>query len=329
MSLIAPASVLALLSAVFVASQAVTIKHGSARARETATTSPAFAAAFTTIVVSTLIFWTLLLDQGIPAGTFGLAKAAPFVVAGVLNPAVFRLLYFRGIDEVGAPIAAAVLAMNPLVATVFAVPVLGETVTVATGVGIVCIVAGGVIIQSIQNAADVEGASDDGSGAAAANGGASDDLDLVARQLATADARSLLAPLAAMAVFGISYVIITFGLNQFQEPVAGITIGQTTALVVFLGTILGSPSLRRQVRSVNGPALGLFVLAGVFTAIAQLANFFALDLGTVVTVIPLTNTFPLLVLVLTYAIAREVPRSVPVLVGVLSIIAGSVLVELF
>ncbi|AUV84166.1 hypothetical protein C2R22_21575 (plasmid) [Salinigranum rubrum] len=319
MAPIAPASALAFAGAVCTAIQAVTIKYGSAKARETTTASPAFTAAFTTIVVSVGIFWTLLLAQGVPRGVFSLANAGPFVVAGILNPAVFRLLYFKGIDEVGAPVAAALMAMNPLVATVFAVPVLGETVTAATGLGMLCIVGGGVIIQSVQNAAGERENGGEGSG----------DLDLVARHVAAADTRSLLAPVVAMAVFGISYVVIKFGLNRFPDPVAGTAVAQTTALAAFLCIFLWSPGARRQVRSVNRPALGLFVVAGVVTASAQLANFFALDLGSAVTVIPLFNTFPLLVLVLTYAIAREVPRSATVLVGVLAIVGGSVLIEVF
>lgn len=326
---VATASFLAFCGAVFVACQAVTIKHATRRIRETATGSPAFTAAFATIVVSIVIFWGLLLARGIPSGAFTLANAGPFVLAGVLNPAAFRLLYFRGIDEVGAPIAAAMLAMNPVVATLLAVPVLGETLTLATGLGMLAIVGGGVTIQSLQNARDLEEAPSDEKAVTALNGGASEELDLVARQLAAADARSLLAPGTAMVVFGVSYVIITFGLRRFPDPIVGTTIAQTTAFLVFLAIIAGSPAIRRQVGAVNRPALGLLLIAGVFTAFGQLANFFALEIGTVVTVIPLFNTFPLLVLALTYAIAREVPRSVPVLVGVLSIVVGSVLVEVF
>jgi drug/metabolite transporter (DMT)-like permease len=327
---VAPSSIIAFCGAIFVACQAISIKHASAKARETMATSPAFVAAFMTIVVSVVIFWALLLAQGIQSGAFALANAAPFVVTGALNPAVFRLLYFKGIDEVGAPIAAALMAMNPVVASIFAVPVLGETVTIASGLGILFIVGGGVIIQSVQNAADVEldGDSEDVRGDSGGNVRDHDELDLVARQLAAADTRSLLAPIAAMVVLGISYVIITVGLRGQTDPVSGLTIAQTTAFVGFLAIIAGSPRIRSQLGSLNRPAFGLFLIAGVFTASAQIASFFALDIGTVVTVIPLFNTFPLLVLALTYAIAREVPRSVPILVGVISIVVGSVLVEI-
>lgn len=325
--IVSTASILAFAGAVCVAGQAVTIKRASLKARETITGSPAFVAAFMTILVSVVIFWALLVAEGVPNGGVALGTIAPFIVAGALNPAVFRLLYFKGIDEVGAPIAAALMAMNPVVATVLAVPVLGETVTIATGLGIGCIVAGGAIIQLIQNAAEEKADSDDE--LAAADAGASDELDLVARQLAAASTRSMLAPIAAMVFLAVSYVIITLGLRGPADPVLGLTVAQTTAFVGFLAILLGSGRIRRQVRSVSRPAMLLFVVAGVFTASAQIGSFFALDIGTVATVIPLFNTFPLLVLAFTYALEREVPRSAPVVVGVVAIVLGSILVEVF
>jgi drug/metabolite transporter (DMT)-like permease len=313
---VATASLLAFAGAVCVAGQTIAIKHGSDRARETSERSPAFVAAFTTLLVSVVVFWGLYLAEGVSADATALPAIAPFVVAGALNPAAFRVLYFKGIDEVGAPIAAALIAMNPVVATIFAVPVLGETVTLATGAGIFCIVGGGIIIQSIQNAApeaEMEGS----------------ELDLIARRLAAAEPGELLTPLAAMVILGLSYVLITVGLRGPAGPVTGLTVAQTTAFVGFLGVIGASRAIRGQLRSLGRSASGLFVLAGVFTTTAQIANFFALDIGTVATVIPLFNTFPLLVLAITYAIAREVPRSIPVLVGVVAIVTGSILVEVF
>lgn len=312
---IALSSALALLGAVFIASQAITIQHGIRRAKSTATESPAFAAALTTIVVSVVIFWAMLLVRGVPTDAFTVANAAPFVVAGVLNPAIFRLLYFRGIEEVGPSIAAAFMAMNPLVAVMVAVPTLGEAVTVATGLGVVCIVAGGVVIQLTRNTMDETG---DGT-----------NLDVVTRQLARADPRGLLFPIGSTVFIGVSYVIIKYGLTRYPDPVSALAIAQTAALAVFLGLLLVSGRTRRRTAGVNRAALGIFVLAGVFTALGQIANFFAIDIGTAVSVIPLFNTFPLLVLVFSYAIARELPRSPKLIAAVLAIVLGTVLIELF
>nr|WP_254533286.1 EamA family transporter [Natrinema gelatinilyticum] len=99
-------------------------------------------------------------------------------------------------------------------------------------------------------------------------------------------------------------------------------------LVAFLAIVAASPTVRRTTTSIDRRALGLFAIAGVFTALAQLTNFFALEIGAAVLVIPLFNTFPLLVLVLTYLIARELPKSPAVILAVVSIVVGSVLIEM-
>lgn len=311
---IAPSSALAFGAAVCIASQAVTIKAGIDRAKTTAADSPAFAAALTSIVVSVVIYWVLLVGQGVPTDAFSLGNAWPFVVAGVLNPAAFRLLYFRGIEEVGASIAAALMAINPLVATLLAVPVLGERVTAATALGVVCIVGGGVLIQLLQNASNAD---------------AADETDVVARELAAADARSMVYPVGAMVLLGVSYVLIKYGLDRFPNPVSGTAIAQTAALGVFLVILVTSGATRRRVGTVNRAAIAIFALAGVFTALAQLANFSALVIGSAVSVIPLFNTFPLLVLGFTYARARQLPKSPLVVGAVAAIVVGSVLIEIF
>lgn len=315
MAVIELSSALALLGAVFIASQAVTIQHGIRRAKATSAGSPAVSAALMTIVVSVVVFWALLVARGIAPDAFTPANAAPFVIAGILNPAIFRLLYFKGIEEVGPSIAAALMAMNPLVAVVLAVPVLGDEVSVATGLGVGCIVAGGFVIQLTQNAADET--------ADVA------DLDVVTRQLVKANPRALLFPIGSMVFLGVSYVLIKFGLDRYPDPLSALAIAQTAALAGFLSLLLVSAEFRRRTEVANRAALGVFAVAGVFTALGQIANFFALDIGTAVSVIPLFNTFPLLVLVFSYAIAREFPRS-PKLVGaVLAIVMGTVLIEAF
>ncbi|WP_254533956.1 hypothetical protein [Natrinema gelatinilyticum] len=76
-ALIAPASVLAFGGAMFIASQALTVNRGIAAAKMTTQESPAFTAAFATIIVSVCIFWALLLAQGIPDGAAAVRNAAP------------------------------------------------------------------------------------------------------------------------------------------------------------------------------------------------------------------------------------------------------------
>jgi drug/metabolite transporter (DMT)-like permease len=300
--------VLSLFAAVCVAVQTLTVESGLRRTPGSA----AFTAALVTVVVSVAVFWAVLLVRGVPGGVT-VEAVLPFVVAGVLNPAAFRLLYFEGIDRVGARIAATIQATYPAIATALAVLTLGETLTLLTGVGVLLIVAGGGILQFVRNSASPD---------------AGGTTDLIARELAAVEGRDLLYPAVATVLLAVSYVLVEYGLTRLPAPTVATTAGQTTALLAFLGLLAASPGWRREVAGVSAPAYLAFAVAGVAVAAFWLAQFVALDVGSVVTVIPLVSSAPLFVVVLSYALAREVPRSPRVLLAVVTVVAGVVTIQL-
>lgn len=300
---------LSLFAALCVALQTIAVEAGLKRTAG----SGAFTAALVSIVVSVAIFWTILVVQGVP-DVVTPAGLVPFVVAGVVNPAAFRLLYFEGIDRVGARIAATIQATYPAIATLLAVATLGETLSILTGIGIALIVVGGGLLQFVRNAASP------------AEGGRT--TDLIARELVSVELGDLLYPGVAAVILGVSYVIVRYGLDQMPAPVVATATGQTTAMVAFLGILAASPRSRRQLTTVSRPAYLAFAAAGVAVAVFWLAQFFALEVGSVVTVIPLVSSAPLFVVAISYAIARELPRSARVLLAVLAVVGGVVLIQL-
>lgn len=270
----------------------------------------AFSAAFVSIVVSGLLFWGLAVAQGLPIDDLLSARVLPFVVAGVGYPALFRLLYFEGIDRIGPSLAAAIIAANPAVAAVLAVATLGERLTVFTAGGLGLIVVGAAILQLTQRSPD---------------GGAT---DLLVKRLQAAGPRDLLYPAGAMVLYGCASVLIKFGLNDFQSTATATAVAQTAAFVVFGLLLLASGEARAQVRIDDRFALASFVVAGVFVALAWLGQFYALQRGTVVTVMPLVNVYPLLIALFSYAVARELPRSTQVLASIVAIVVGATLIQL-
>lgn len=303
------ASVLALFASVCMGGQALAVESGLRRARREADESAALAAVFVTIVVSVIIFWTLLLARG-TVPTLTIPKLAPFVVAGILNPALLRLVYFEGIDRVGARISATVLAAYPAVAAMLAVGFLDESLGPALGGGIVCIIAGGALLQLTRRVGD-------------------DAEDLIVRELVSIRSRDVTFPVAATVLAAASYVLVRFGLTRFPDPIVATTAAQSAAFVVFLGIFAIFPTLRRQAR-VSNRGVGLaFIAAGVLIALFWLAQFYALRIGTVVTVVPLVSTFPLVVVGISYLGAGELPGSPRVIAGIALIIVGAVLVQAF
>lgn len=271
--------------------------------------SVSMAAAFYSTLTVTIGFWALALIRGIPAGTLTVGKLWPFLVAGVAYPALFRFLYFEGVDRVGASITGALMGAYPAISVVLAVILLQENLSAVSGFGIVLIIGGVVLLQftrGSEQGADIE--------------------DVVTEKLVTAEFRDLVYPITAMLFTGGAFVLIDYGLAQFPDPIVATAVTQTPALILFTGWAMFTGS--RGGYRVGRAALGAFILGGGFNFLAWLANFFALQLGDVITVVPLLNTMPLLIMALTYGIQREVPRSGRVLTAVIVIVAGASLVQI-
>jgi len=302
-----PPWLLALTAALAFALYTVVVERGMAVAT-VGDASPALAAAFYSTVIATVAFWILAVSRGIPAGAFTVTNLAPFVVAGVVYPALFRFLYYEGIDRIGASVSAAILGAYPALSAVLAVATLGEALPLLAGIGVVLVVAGVVLLQLTRT--------DEADGIE----------DLVATRLAAAGPRDFLYPLTAMVAVASAFVLIKYGLTGFPSPVTATAVTQTPALLVFGAWALSSATARRQLRLGNA-AIGAFVVAGAFNVVGWLGQFFALQSGTVVTVVPLLNTVPLFVVGISYGRARQVPRSARVLGAVLAIVVGATLVQ--
>jgi len=294
---------LSLLTACCFGLQALVVARGLDRAGDL--DAPAFAAALVSVVVSLVAFWLLVAARGIPLPADP-ARLLPFVAAGVLYPAAFRLLYYAGIDRVGAAVSSAVVTANPVVAVALAVVVLGAPLPVSDAVGLIAVVGGGVLLQFARQSA--------GSGTS----------DPVLAALDDAGPRAFAYPVGAALAVGVGYVLVDWGLAGLPRPALGTAITQTTALVVFAGAAAVSPARRGSARAVwaRPAALVPFVAAGALVAAAWLGQFTALRTGDVVVVLPLVYTYPLLVVGATYAAARTVPRSPRLLAAVVGIVGG-------
>lgn len=305
--------VLALIASLAFGLQAHAVEIGMDRAREIIDRTPALTAAYISIVVSAVLFWLFVWYRGVPELSLG--SLWPFIVAGVVYPGAFRLLYFQGIDRVGSSVAAAVVAANPALSALLAVLFLGETLTLLVGTGVLFIVGGGILLQLAYNTANSE---DDA------------ETDVVLRKLRQADLTDLLYPAGAFLCIGSGYVVIKFGLNRFPDAAVATATAQTAALVVFTALIASSGNARDELRDGVRTrfAVGTFVVAGVFVAVAWLSQFFALQFGTVIVVTPLVNSYPLVIVIIAYALSQSIPRSLHIITGITAIIVGAVLIGL-
>lgn len=306
-------ALLAVVAAVSFGVQVLLVDHGMALAADRHGERPAVAAAFVTLLSSVPVLWLLSLLRGGPDVTLVPLALGLFVLGGIADPALARLCYYEGIERVGPSIASAVTAGSPAVAAVVAIPVLGEQPTGPELVGLVAIVCGVAGLQLVRRT---------GTASEAAS------VDLLRRQLAATTGRDLLYPVGAMTLIGLAFVVTKFGLGAAPDPVTATVVTHTAALVTFGVAFAGRAPLVRQPQ-LPRRATAVLVLAGTVLALGWLAMLSALHLGTVVTVLPLVSTYPIVVVAASYAIARSRPRSPLVLGAILLILLGAGLLQAF
>ena len=202
---------------------------------------------------------------------------AVFALAGVLGTSFAWLLWFRGIDRIGASVSNTVFYTQPLFAAILAAFVLGEELTVAIGAGVVFIVGGVVLLSSSSD----------------------DDVD----SWSTA---ALLFPLGAAVFAAVGNVLNRYGFRSSTiGPVEAAAINLTSALPVLVGYALvyDRRSLVRFRRSDYH-----FVASGIANAVGVLMLFAALSRGPVVVVSPIVGSSPLFTAVFAYFALGEVER---------------------
>jgi drug/metabolite transporter (DMT)-like permease len=232
-----------------------------------------YAGAWINVVVGAIAAWsaTLLL---VPWHDYTWRAVPYFVFSGVVGTAGGRLFRVLAIQKVGAPVAAAINNLAPLVATGLAILLLGEHVTLPILGGTLVIVAGTIL------------------------------LSLSGRYVGFR-VRDLAYPFIAASCFGTVAVVRKLGLSA-AGPLFDAAINVTAALVASTTFVAASghlTSLRCDRRS-----LGWFVAGGIAENSGVFLILLALGFGDVSVVIPLAGTAPLFVLLITYFMPKEVAR---------------------
>jgi uncharacterized membrane protein len=244
------------------------------------------------LVVGTVSLWIAVLATGGPVQV-SVRGALFFLFAGLIGTVGGRLLRFVAIEQVGASISAALINLNPFVATALAIAVLGERVTLPIVLGTAVIVVGTTL------------------------------LSIGGRRLGVTPIQLALPVLSAVC-FGVVAVLRKLGLSD-TGVVVGSAINVTTALVAFTAFLIASG--RPEVMVCRGRSLAHFVAAGLTENLGVFMNVMALSLGTVSVVTPLYGTAPIFVLFLAPFFLRDVETlGVRIVAGTLLIVLGVYLI---
>jgi len=272
--------VLALSSALISAGATIFIRQGLR-------TSGALTGFWINLVMGVIALWVAVAVTGGP-GPVSATALAYFVLAGLVGTVAGRLFRFLAIERVGPSVATALINLNPMIATLLAIALLGERVTLPIVVGTLVIVLGTTL------------------------------LSLSGRRVGFRP-RLLWLPILSALCFGMVSILRKLGLGG-AGPIIGTALNVTTAAVAFGAFMLATG--QREALIARGRPLAYFAAAGLMENTAVFLNIVALGMGTVSVVTPLNGTSPIFVLLLSFFFLRDVE------VLTARIVAGTILIVL-
>lgn len=214
-----------------------------------------------------------------------------FVLSGIIQPAIVRVMFYVGIVRLGVSRAGPIRGTSPFFSVAIAFFVFRERPELIVYFGGLLTIAGTWLV-SYKRAGEAKWRAID-----------------------------LLFPLGAAMLASVSQNIRKAGLNSTNEPVIASTITTATSLVCLLGSLLFSG--KRQSIKIDRQSLPFYSGAAVFALIGQLCTFIALNSGQISVVAPLINTTPLFAIAFTALFLRGEEKITPmVLIGVVLLVAG-------
>jgi transporter family protein len=254
----------------------------------------------TVTIMGNIILWPLALAFT-NLNTVNLEGLLFFLVAGLLAPGIARLFYFKGMETAGISANASIFATYPLYTSLIATLLLGEALTAENWIGLACIIAGVIFVgRSINNSN--------------------------ARHK-SASKKGLIVPVLGSLALAFSQIVRKESLNIYNQPLLGVAVGYTTALIVYLIVIALSKNTRAA--GFSRQDLQMFWKPGAGIAAGWLLSFLALSQEMVSIVAPILQTELLFILFFGYVFLRKLEKfSLNLAAIAILIIVGVILISI-
>ncbi|OLC00918.1 MAG: hypothetical protein AUH30_01370 [Candidatus Rokubacteria bacterium 13_1_40CM_68_15] len=273
--------VIALTSALCSAVATILIQRGLRR-------SNFYAGFWINVLVGVIGLWSAVV-LFVPREAYSWRAVPYFVLSGAVGTTGGRLFRVIAIEKVGAPVAASIGNLTPLMATGLAILLLGEHVTLPIVTGTLVIVLGTVLLSQSGKHVGFE-------------------------------PRHLVYPFVSASCFAVVAIIRKLGLFH-SGPLFGAAINMAAAMITSTAFVLATgnrAALRCEPRS-----LLYFAGAGLCENTGVLLFLLALGLGEVSVVTPLAGAAPLFVLLLAFFFPGAAGKlSWRVVVGAMLIVLG-------
>jgi drug/metabolite transporter (DMT)-like permease len=234
-----------------------------------------------------------------------------FAGLGLIVPAISRWAVLKSVDVLGPSIAIPIQqGLRPLLAVTGAALLLGEEVGIVRAIGVLLIIAGGWQL-SRRPPEERAAAGPDGRGAGR-----------------WALRAGIAFPSVAAVAYAMSDLLVRSSLgDDVAEPTFAAMVSTGTGLLAWLLVVVAVPRIRGTVRFGRGSRW--LVGSGALIGFAILGVYHALDVGDVSVVTPINATQPLLVLVFSAILLRDLERIRRLTVlSAAAIVAGAILVTL-
>lgn len=218
-----------------------------------------------------------------------------FLLAGILNPGLSRIFFYKSVGEVGAVLTSSITPSSPIISAIFAVIILQEEPWTGLWLGIACIVVGSILIE----------------------------IGFHGKNFNIRASSWLILPILASFTTGLNDVVRKQALTLLSQPLFGTALAYIATLLLYMITFLFNGKLLPLINKNN---FKLFCKSGIFLALGQLFSFYALNFGKVLMVAPLIYTQPLFVFLLTITTLKMIENTTfKPLIGSIIMILGIVL----
>ena len=222
-----------------------------------------------------------------------------FVLVGLFQPGLTRLLTHKGIETLGIAITDPIRATTPLFSALVAIIFLGENLTLPIAIPTLLIIAGVTLLSR--------------------RGGSVENMRSI----------YILYPLAASLLGGCSQVLRKFGMASVPHPFLAAAVTATTSLFISAAALMIFEK-KKETWILNKHCLPWYLAAGVTVSIGMVTIYYALDLGKVTVVIPISSTGPLFSLILSALFLRDVERvTLKIVLSAAMIVGGVLLITLW
>ncbi|MFC6766113.1 EamA family transporter [Natrinema soli] len=239
--------------------------------------------------------------------TYGLTPTSvvAFAFAGVVGTMLGRVFYFVSIERIGSSRTDAIKASQPLHATVIALFVLGESLTVVHFVGILLIMFGIAVVSWEITASRKQ--------------------DLSRKELLI----GLLIPLGASFFYGIEPTLAKIGFAEGTPVIVGLTIKTVVAMIGFV-SYLRYRGILPTLSISSDENIRWYVAAGVANTTFLGFYYGALELARVNIVVPMVQMSPFFVMLLSYFLLPKLERiTLRLASGAVLVVAGAITVVSF